>query len=136
MGYRCPVCEHPQSDADHLANHIAFTALARGGGHEEWLDAHVPDWGDLDPASLGERVTEHAEEAGFPQVFDDITSDTDRDHGRHDSARGDLSLEEARSRTAGAVSDDCEEVLEEARELTRRCRENAADGAADDSETE
>ena len=126
----------PPSVPSHVLFGEMVGPLARGGGHEEWLDAHVPDWGDLDPASLGERVTEHAEEAGFPQVFDDITSDTDRDHGRHDSARGDLSLEEARSRTAGAVSDDCEEVLEEARELTRRCRENAADGAADDSETE
>ena len=117
MGYRCPVCGHPQSDADHLDNHLAFTALARGGDHEEWLDAHAPDWGDLDPASLGERVTEHAEKAEFPQVFDNTTPDADRDQERHDSARGDLSLEEAR-------------------ELTRRRRENTADGAADDPETE
>jgi len=139
MGYRCPVCDHPQSDADHLANHLAFTAIARGGDHEEWLDAHVPDWGDLDPASLGERVTEHAAGAEFPQVFEDTTPDaggTEADHGHDSASGGDPLLDEARSRAAGAVSDDAEEVLEEARELTRRRRENAAGEAGDDSETE
>jgi hypothetical protein len=141
MGYRCPVCDHPQSDADHLANHLAFTALARGGDHEEWLDAHVPDWGDLDPASLGERVTEPAEDAEFPQVFDDTTTDAGggkagHGHGSRDGNGDDPLFDEAGSRAAGAVSDDAEEVLEEARELTRRRRENAADEAGDDSETE
>ena len=38
MGYACPVCEDPQSDATHLANHLAFTAMLRGGEHGEWLD--------------------------------------------------------------------------------------------------
>ena len=45
MGYACPVCDHPQADARHLANHLAFTALARGGDHEAWLDDAVAESG-------------------------------------------------------------------------------------------
>lgn len=152
MGYACPVCGHPQSDARHLANHLAFTALARGGDHERWLDDHVPDWESMDERSLGERVTEHADETEYPQVFEDTTAGSghgaghahdggtsghdgpDHGTGRHDAGRErkDSALDDARKRAEGAFSDDADEVLERARELTRRRRENADE----ESETE
>ncbi len=140
MGYACPVCSHPQSDARHLANHLAFTALARGGDHEAWLDNHVPDWESMDESSLGDRVTDHAEETEFPQVFEDTTASgtpdahDHADHADHAQHGGDPLLDDARSQAAsGTFSDDAADVLERARELTRRRHENATD---DESETE
>lgn len=58
MGYRCPVCESPHPDSEHLANHVAFTGLMGGEDHESWLDEHVPDWADRDPESLGDALAE------------------------------------------------------------------------------
>ena len=75
MGYECPVCGDPQADETHLANHLAFTAIARGGDHEAWLDEHVPEWGQLDDEGLADAVVELAEETDFPQVFEDTTAD-------------------------------------------------------------
>jgi len=132
MGYACPVCGTPQSDARHLANHLGFTAVARGGDHEAWLDEHVPGWGDLGEETLAERVVDLAEDADFPQVFEDTT-------GGHDYAHDDDAATGGRPRDAGDVpvdvagidddlDGDAEEILAEARELTRRRRE--------DSETE
>jgi hypothetical protein len=128
MGYACPVCDHPQADARHLANHLAFTALARGGDHEAWLDDRVPEWESLDESALGDRVVDHAAETEFPQVFEDTTPDRESDPR----------LDAARSRAAeGAFEDDAADVLEEARELTRKRRENAADaGSGDEGENE
>lgn len=142
MGYACPVCETPQSDAVHLANHLGFTALARGGEHETWLDDHVPDWGSLDDETLAERVVDHAEETAFPQVFED-TTDQHRDHGgpTHDNGDHDHhtepesqvpgtteSLEAARNRAAaGADIDeaDLQAIIEEATALTRQRQEES-----------
>lgn len=73
MGFRCPVCGDPQADAGHLANHLAITAVTRGGSHEDWLDEHVPDWEELGEAGLAEEVHELADDAEYPQVFEDTT---------------------------------------------------------------
>ncbi len=91
MGYECPVCEVPQRDGEHLANHLAFTAMLREDDHEEWLDQHAPKWADDDPDDLAERVVEHAAEAEYDEVFEDTTDDHDRhEHGGqgHDHAHG------------------------------------------------
>ncbi len=85
MGYACPVCGDPQADAEHLANHLAITAIARGGDHEGWLDEQVPDWSDRGEAALAEAVVPHAAEADYPQVFEDTTG---HDHGRGAAAAG------------------------------------------------
>ncbi|MFC6951850.1 DUF5810 domain-containing protein [Halorubellus litoreus] len=77
MAYRCPVCDNPETDAEHLANHLAFTAVIRGDGHESWLDEHVPDWGDDDPESLAPKVAEAVPEVDVPELEDD-------DHASHD----------------------------------------------------
>jgi len=49
MGYARPVCERPQRDGEHLAHHLAFTAMLHGGDHEVWLDDRVTDWSDRGP---------------------------------------------------------------------------------------
>jgi hypothetical protein len=68
MGYACPVCDDPQADATHLANHLAFTALTGGDDHEAWLDEHVPAWGQHGETELAAEVVDHADEREFPQV--------------------------------------------------------------------
>ena len=146
MGYRCPVCDTPQQDAGHLADHLAFTAMLRGEDHEEWLDERVPEWGDLGTETLAERVVGYAPEAEFEAVFEDTTGPHAHahDHGR-DSARAtdrgrpdvDVDAEAARDRsTAGGGDAEVQAVLREAQELTREMLEgnddaadaNAADG--------
>lgn len=116
MGYACPVCGTPQADGEHLADHLAITAIARGGDHEAWLDEHVADWADRDAAALAELVVEHAPDADYPQVFEDTTAD---------------GLDPADVERLAADADldaDAAEIVERARELTRRRRA--------DSETE
>ncbi|WP_167837400.1 DUF5810 domain-containing protein [Halosimplex halophilum] len=143
MGYACPACGDPQADAEHLANHLAFTAMLRGGDHEAWLDDRVDDWAELDPPELAERVVDHADEEEFPQVFEDTTGGG-HDHGhdhQHEGTRqgaggptpgGADAVEDA---APGGVADlddfegEPDDVLAEAKELTRRRRENAGDGA-------
>ena len=161
MGYACPVCEVPQQDGHHLANHLAFTALLRGGDHETWLADHVPDWEACDPETLAERVTELADSAEYDAVFEDTTDedrppvqqDAPHDHAGHSHARHDHGgHDHARQGGAGhshgahggsgvggpaAGADDLRSVVSEARELTRQMYEGSGDGdetgGADDS---
>jgi len=90
MGYACPVCETPHPDGEHLANHLAFTALLGREDHEAWLDEHAPDWDQQGPAELAPLVVEAVPETEFPQVFDDTTPSggaRGQGHG-HDHANG------------------------------------------------
>jgi hypothetical protein len=133
MGYSCPVCGDPQADDVHLANHLAFTALVRGGDHEAWLDDHVPDWESRDQDGLAGAVTDLAESAEYPQVFEDTTGDDHRhEHAPTDSVPVDVAPVE------GSASDEeIEEILAEAREMTQKRRGHSGEGsddpAADDS---
>ena len=137
MGYACPVCADPQADAVHLANHLAFTALARGGDHEDWLDETVPEWESLDEETLADALRDHADEMEYPQVFEDTTGQHDHGEDRDGTGGGqggdvpDAMLEQARAQLDDADVADAEDVLAEARELTAKRREDA-----DDSETE
>jgi len=135
MGLACPVCETPHPDPEHLANHLAFTAMLGDDDHEAWLDDHAPGWEDDGEADLADRIADHAPEVGYPQVFDDTTGSHDHSHG--DEPRGgDLfedELERANSRGrgsmasgasgrgagAGALDGETQEILEEAQEMTR-----------------
>lgn len=114
MGYACPVCEAPQQDGEHLANHLAFTAMLRDDEHREWLDEHAPGWNEDSPDKLADRVTDHAAEAEFDAVFEDTTDD--------DAHRGDVDLlagpEPKTGAGTGRVDDDTAAVLDEARALT------------------
>jgi len=128
MGYACPVCEIPQRDGEHLAHHLAFTAMLHGEDHAAWLDDHVDDWAEREPEALAADVTPHAEDAEYHEVFEDTT----QDHGRPDVGQGgmghsiDTHGEDVDAETAA--------VLEEARELTQEMLD-AGDEDADSADT-
>jgi hypothetical protein len=125
MGYACPVCDAPQADGEHLANHLAFTAMLHGDDHADFLDAHVDDWEDRTPPELAAELIRHADETEYETVFEDTT--TGPGMGHSDAAAGD----EGWSATPpdgddgldlGALDDDTvdaetERVIEEARKL-------------------
>ncbi|WP_423750851.1 DUF5810 domain-containing protein [Salinirarus marinus] len=124
MGYSCPVCDTPQRDGEHLANHLAFTAMLHGGDHEAWLDDRVPEWASRGAAELAPAVTEFADDAEYDEVFEDtvdrhdhgsgsLFDDSNHDHGREPPV-SDAGVD-------GDASDpETRRVIEEARELTRR----------------
>lgn len=165
MGYACPVCEERQIDAEHLANHLAFTAILRGGDHEIWLDQHAPGWDKMGPEALATDVAEHAETVEVEGYETEETEDpahgaADHYYPREESPRGVGGPQGPRSgRSSGIGQDrlsaDDRAVLEEARELTRQMLEGETaetgesggegsksaekatdDGAQGDSETE
>jgi len=153
MGYRCPVCEEPQADDTHLANHLAFTAILRGGAHESWLDEQVPGWGEMGETELAPRVTECAGSAEYPAVLADTTTRAGDEHGdddghRQEEHRGVDRSEVAETPLGAGIDEEAREAIEQAREMTRRRRANASkdrsetdeqspgDGDGDSRETE
>ncbi|MXR19187.1 DUF5810 domain-containing protein [Halobacterium bonnevillei] len=134
MGYECPVCDAEEADGEHLANHLAFTALVRGGDHEAFLDEHVPDWESRDPESLASDVTPHATETDTEPVTEP------RGHQNHDhdhemtaverTGQADLSGE------AAAILDDAVELTEAMRESRVADPNNDADGADVDGDAD
>mgnify|MGYP006286762311 CR=1 len=156
MGYACPVCETPQSDAEHLANHLAFTAMLGDDDHEEWLDDHAPGWNEDGEDELADRIEEYAKEVGFPQVFEDTT----HDHSHGDEPQGgDLfedELERANSQGrgsmasgtggaggagaggAGSLDGEAQSILQEARAMTEEMLDEdereRADGETEDEQ--
>ncbi|GAB3422944.1 hypothetical protein GCM10027435_28230 [Haloparvum alkalitolerans] len=148
MGYACPVCDLPQRDGEHLAHHLAFTAMLHGDDHETWLDEHADAWSDSTPAELAGEVTPHAEEV---ETEDGDGHDHQHGHGQghgQEPGRPDVGPlgggagglgAGGTGRGAGAASggpgrDDPEvqQVLREARELTERMLDDG-DGADDDA---
>lgn len=151
MGYACPVCEDPQADAGHLANHLAFTAMLGDSAHEAWLDEHAPEWGEMGEAKLAAVVADHVEETEFPQVFEDMTSrseaggdpleersgalfedDAGHQHGHdhsHDHGQSVGTVD-----TSGPMDAEAEAILEEAREMTREMLSDDEEKAEDESE--
>lgn len=131
MGYRCPVCDDPQVDDTHLANHLAFTALVRGGEHEAWLDAEVPDWEQLGETELAAKLRGVVETVEFPQVFEDTTpvrtteqvGDPNSLTEMHRSRETPHSSETHHS--APELDAEAQQAVERARELTRKRRESA-----------
>lgn len=123
MGYECPVCDAEEADGEHLANHLAFTALVRGGDHEAFLDEHVPDWESRDPESLAPDVTPHATETDTEPVTEP------RGHQNHDHEMP------AVGRTGQAdLSGEAAAILDDAVELTEAMRESrVADPDGDDA---
>ncbi|WP_323674703.1 DUF5810 domain-containing protein [Halorubellus sp. PRR65] len=135
MAYRCPVCDNPETDAEHLANHLAFTAVIRGDDHESWLDEHVPEWGDDDPDSLAPKVAEAVPAVEVPEL-DDGDESAGHDHGarledelaqqgghRGPGATGTHDAAGASGASAGGrgdLTEDAAGVMQEARELTEK----------------
>ncbi|ACV46732.1 MULTISPECIES: DUF5810 domain-containing protein [Halomicrobium] len=128
MGYACPVCEEPQADAGHLANHLAFTALTGGDDHEDWLDEHVPEWGEFGEDELAAEVIELADETEFPFEADGHDHQHEHDHGHE------VDPQQARQRATGELDDEAESILREAREMTESMHDE--DDTSDADETE
>ncbi|WP_066412729.1 DUF5810 domain-containing protein [Halorubrum aethiopicum] len=138
MGYACPVCATPQRDGEHLAHHLAFTAMLHGDDHEAWLDEHAPEWAAAEPAALAEEVVEHAEPAEYHEVFED-TTDRGRpavdagmsEGGGHTHSHAHDHSGHARGHGgSGGMDPETAAAVEEARELTREMYEEGA-GATD-----
>lgn len=124
MGYACPVCETPEADGRHLANHLAFTALTGGGAHEDWLDEHVPEWGQLGEDALAEQVVPVAEETDVADVFEEEAGETPP-------------IDPHPERTPAPVLDEeAADIVAEAQEYTRTMAgEGADDRAGEDTDT-
>ncbi len=120
MGYACPVCAAPQHDAEHLANHLAFTAIGGDDAHEIWLDEHVPDWGERDPESLGNEVSAFAERREVEVVTEQRVAEEDAHRGP--------------TRTPN-LDAEVQEVLAEAEALTREMVGDSGESEGDDSES-
>lgn len=135
MGYSCPVCETPQHDSEHLANHLAMTAMLHEDDHEAWLDDHVEGWGDLTPPELGNRVVTAAEEVDYDEAAveaadlpeSEPNADSHDHSHEHDHAVPDAEAATTAGRGADSLDDEAEAVLEEAREMTRERLERAAE---------
>ncbi|AEN05615.1 DUF5810 domain-containing protein [Halolamina sp.] len=141
MGYSCPVCETPQHDSEHLANHLAMTAMLHEADHEAWLDEHVEGWAELTPPDLGTRVVDAAEEVDYDEAAveaADIPEERQGEPDEHDHEHDhdhQPATEEApvpsEEPTVQSVTDDLdletEQILQEARELTQQRREATAD---------
>lgn len=160
MGYACPVCEAPQVDARHLANHLAFSALLGDDDHEAWLEEHAPGWDQEDDEGLAELVVEHATEVDLPDAAGHDHASPDRENvgrGRDIDRPGDLAGgghdtiddhdpgvtfddfgdADPTARSDPALDADAKDVLREAYEMTRKRRERAVEpDDADAGETE
>jgi hypothetical protein len=106
--------------------------MLRGGEHEAWLDEHVPEWADLDEERLGTAVADRAEEREFPQVLEDTTDGRGHNHDHGHEVRGDLpaGVEDPSDLdlTEGTPDERTRDVLDEARKLTRKRREDSEEG--------
>jgi hypothetical protein len=146
MGYACPVCDDPQQDAEHLANHLAFQAMTHGDDHESWLDDAVPGWETSGPAELAPHVAAVAEAADYDVVFDDTTPDPDDGEELYDpdmqgvSRQGDGHDHSHGHGDPRGVSVDVDSsdlgpeerrIVDEARELTRKMLAEEADEDSD-----
>jgi hypothetical protein len=151
MGFACPVCEVPQQDATHLANHLAFTAMVNNDDHETWLDEHVPEWSEHGEAELAPKVAELASEADYEQVFEDTAHAHGHDHAhQHDqqhghqhgqSGPGAVDPEAAAAAGQGSLDEEARSILAEAREMTAEMIDSDAEaeakgGAEADEESE
>lgn len=133
MAYLCPVCEDPQADAQHLANHLAFTALLGNSDHGDWLDERVPDWAERDDDGLASELVEHVDSVEHP--IDDVETHDhdghDHEHGGHagqqDSSVAGDALRSA-DRGPAAMDAEAQEIVAEAREMTREMQAESENG--------
>ncbi|SDY38035.1 DUF5810 domain-containing protein [Halobellus clavatus] len=141
MGFACPVCETPQQDATHLANHLAFTAMVHGDEHEGWLDDHVPEWETLGEAELAPEVAALAPDADYEQVFEDTANahaghDHQHRHTGSGGPPGGVDPETAAAAGNGSLDEETQQIIAEAREMTAEMFADAADAEGEDGPTD
>lgn len=149
MGYACPVCEEPQIDARHLANHLAFLAMLGREEHEAWLAEHAPGWEEGGERELAARVRELADDAEYPQVFEDTTGRLDSEHGDDTERSGKLFEDDhahghehdfSQGRPSAVVDEgnltpEQQEIFAEAQALTREMLKEDEERADADEDT-
>lgn len=134
MGYACPVCETPQRDGEHLANHLAFTALLGDDAHEAWLEEHAAGWDQLGPDELAEIVLTHATETEFEAVFEDTTDHRGHEHAVGiDPDRPDVDPGRTRGHGEGAMDGEAQRILQQAQEMTEQLLSGDDDDGANES---
>ena len=142
MGYACPVCEAPQADGEHLANHLAITAMLGRDDHADWLDEHAPGWEESSPEDVADQIVEAVPETEFPQIFED-TTDQHRhahEHGHGAPNQGlpfeqELAQQTARQgRGRGQLTGEAQEIVARAREMTEQMLADDEGAAADDDD--
>ena len=126
MGYACPVCAVKQPDGEHLAHHLAFTAMLHSDDHEAWLEEHAPGWGDCGPEELAEVVVEEAPEVDVPEV----------DHAHAHGESVPTHDRRAPAGRGGGFDDEAASVLQEAQALTRAMLEDGDEDTSDDAESD
>lgn len=125
-GYRCPVCDEPQLDASHLADHVALTAVLGDDAHEAYLDETVPGWAERETEAVAAALAEAVE----PVEIEGLEDGHDHDHGHgHEPARPDVAGTTPAARGGRDLDPETRAVLEEARDLTREML--AGDGGDD-----
>jgi hypothetical protein len=133
MGYACPVCETPQRDAEHLANHLAFTAMLHDDAHEAWLDEQAPGWAEAGADELAPVVAEAAPEAPYDEVFEERVPDRGGGHEHAHAPDHDRSLPPGGAASvSGDLDAEARQALAEAREMTRSMLAESEDDEDDE----
>jgi hypothetical protein len=130
MGLACPVCDVPHTDAEHLADHLAVTAMVRQGDHAGWLDEHAPDWADMTRGDLGSLVGEHAVAVDSVDLHEEV-GHHEHSHQTHEPSP----VGQPTASGLDAVGDldaDARAVLDEARKLTEQMH-SKGDESGDDA---
>lgn len=112
MGLACPVCDVPHTDVEHLADHLAVTAMVRRGDHAAWLDEHAPDWSAMTRADLGSVVGDYAAEVDSVDLHEEVDSH-DHEHVRGQPPASGLDA-------GGDLDAEARAMLDEARRMTER----------------
>lgn len=147
MGYSCPVCGSPQQDDEHLANHLAMTAMLHEADHEAWLDDHVEEWSEHTPPELAAKVVDDAEQIDYDEATAEEADIPTEDAGGHDHEHdhehdhgGTYPTQEIADASevpdSGFIDEAAEQAVAEAREMTRKRRENLAEENDDETDTE
>jgi hypothetical protein len=136
MAYRCPVCDALQPDGEHLANHLAITAMLDREDHAAWLADYAPEYGDMGPGELAAAITPHVESveleddgAASGSTLQDATTPQDGTQPFEHAVGRQAGPGRTSSRQSGGELDpDTQAVLEEARELTAAMTESDSEG--------
>ena len=118
MGYACPVCDAPQADGEHLANHLAFTAmLHEDDAHADFLDAHVDAWAEKKPPELAAELIHHADRTDYEAVFEDTTEGPGMGHAEAPPPADAEAVPDLDGLDTDALDVETERAIEEARRL-------------------
>ena len=121
-----------------MANHLAMTAMLHGEDHEAWLDERVAEWGEYTPPELAAKIVDDAEAIDYEEATAEdaeIEIPTDDGHDHEHDHTGTHPTEEIADPgevpDSGFIDEAAEQAVAEAREMTRKRRENLQGGDDD-----